>query len=281
MRNEQAQFAPLYIRSSSGWVPLKLGELWEYRELLYFLAWRDLKVRYKQTALGMTWVVLQPLLMTAVFTLFLGRFGGISAEARNTPYPVFAFCGLLPWQFFAYVLTNSGNSLVASERLITKIYFPRLIIPISGVLSGLVDFTFGLVMLLVLMAFYGIVPNSAIWLYPAFFAMGIACAVGVGLWLAALNIEYRDVRHTIPFLIQLWFFVSPVIYPLSVVPERWRWLYGLNPMVGVIGGFRWSLLGGSDDLDVVLIISVLVTVVILISGLYYFRSLEKTFADLV
>jgi lipopolysaccharide transport system permease protein len=279
--DEQIQLVPLYIKPSSGWVRLQLGELWEYRELLYFLAWRDLKVRYKQTTLGIVWVILQPLLMTLVFTIAFGRFGGVPAETRDTPYPVFAFCGLLPWQFFAYVLNNSGNSLVASERLITKIYFPRLVIPMAGVLSGLVDFVITFVILLVLMVTYGILPNETIWLFPAFFALAVACAVGMGLWLAALNIEYRDVRHTIPFLIQLWFFVSPVAYPLRVVPEQWRWLYGLNPMVGVIEGFRWTLLGQGDDVGLRFVFPMLVGVIVLISGLYYFRRMEKDFADLV
>jgi lipopolysaccharide transport system permease protein len=208
------------IRPTAGWIPLRLRDLWEYRELIYFLAWRDLKVRYRQTTLGITWVVLQPLLMTIVFGLFFGRFAAIPSDTIDIPYPVFAFCGLLTWQFFSYVLVNSSNSLVASERLITKIYFPRLVIPLSGMLSGLVDFAIGLLFLSAIMAWYGIAPAGNIWMLPLFVAMLMAHAAGVGLWLAALNLKYRDVRHVIPFVSQLWFFVSPVVYPTGFIPRR-------------------------------------------------------------
>lgn len=280
VQHEKPQISPSYIRATSGWVSLKLGELWESRELLCFLAWRDLKVRYKQTALGIAWVILQPLLMTLVFSILFGRFASVSAKAE-TPYPVFVFCGLLPWQFFAYVLSNSGNSLVASERLITKIYFPRLVIPLAGSMSGLVDFGFGFVILVTLIIYYGVVPTYALLLLPGFFVLAVSCAVGMGLWLAALNLKYRDVRHTIPFMTQLWFFLSPVAYPPGLVPEHWRWLYGINPMVGVIEGFRWSLLGHTDALVMWFVFSVLVTLFLLVSGLYYFRRMESTFADMV
>ena len=280
LRHENPQILPLHIRATSGWVSLKLGELWEYRELLYFLAWRDLKVRYKQSALGVSWVVLQPLLMTLVFSVLFARLAGVSTDDK-TPYPVFAFCGLLPWQFFAYVLANSTNSLVASEQLITKIYFPRLVIPLSGAMSGLIDFGFAFVMLVALMVYYEVVPTYALLLLPGFFLLAVLCAVGMGLWLAALNLKYRDVRHTIPFMTQFWFFLSPVAYPTSLVPDQWRWLYGINPMVGVIEGFRWSLLGQAHALPMWFVFSVLVTLFLLVSGLYYFRRMEKTFADMI
>lgn len=281
MPKEESQRAPLHIRASSGWVPLKLGELWEYNELLYFLAWRDLKVRYKQTVLGVAWVILQPVLMTLVFTILFDRWGGGSADTQALPYPVFVFCALLPWQFFAYVLANSGNSLVASERLITKIYFPRLIIPLSGAVSGLVDLAVGFVLLLVLMGIYGISPRAGILLFPLVLAMAIACSVGMGLWLAALNLRYRDVRHTMPFLTQVWFFLTPVVYPLNWVPQHWLWLYALNPMVGVVEGFRWTLLGGAGDVGQWAWGSAMVTAFVLTSGLYYFRRMEKNFADVI
>jgi lipopolysaccharide transport system permease protein len=270
---------PLIIRPSSGWVPLKLGDLWEYRELLYFLLWRDLKVRYKQTVLGVVWVVIQPFFIMLVFSLFFGQLVGVPSD--GIPYPVFVFCGLLPWQLFAHALTDASNSLVASERLITKVYFPRLVIPLSAALSGLVDFLFAFVVLLGLMAYYGIMPTSALWALPGFVLMAAATAVAVGLWLSALNVEYRDVRYTIPFITQLWFFLSPVAYPSSLVPERWRLLYVLNPMTGVVEGFRWALLGKSEAPGPLLAVSVAVTMVLLVGGLYYFRRMEKNFADVV
>ncbi len=268
------------IRPTSGWVPLRLGHLWRYRELIYFLAWRDLKVRYKQTFLGVAWVVLQPLLITLVFSLFFGYLGRIPSDSRNAPYLVFAFCGLVPWQLFAYALTNSSNSVVASERLITKVYFPRLVIPLAAVLSGLVDFALISIVLAGLMLYYGITPLR-LWALPLFVLMEIAAALGIGLWLSALNVRYRDVRHTIPFLTQLWFFMSPVVYPSTFIPPEWRYLYGLNPMAGVIRGFRWALLGKTEALGSWLGVSVAITLLLFIGGLYYFRRMERTFADVV
>jgi lipopolysaccharide transport system permease protein len=270
---------PIVIRPSSGWVPLKLGDLWEYRELLYFLVWRDLKVRYKQTVLGIAWVVLQPSFITLAFSIFFGRLARVPSD--GIPYPLFAFCGLLPWQLFVHALANSGNSLIANERLITKVYFPRLVVPLSAALSGLVDFIFGFVVLAGLMAYYGVVPRVALWAVPGFVLMAMATAVGVGFWLSALNVEYRDVRYIIPFITQFWFFMSPVAYPSSLVPERWRLVYGLNPMTGVVEGFRWALLGQTAAPGGWMVVSVLVTLVLLIGGLYYFRRMEKTFADVV
>ncbi len=280
-RDEVLQRPPIIIRPSTGWVPLKLDDLWEHRELVFFLAWRDLKVRYKQTALGVIWVVLQPLLMTLVFTVVFGRFVAPMNSSGAVPYPLFAFCGLLPWQFFAYVLNNSSNSLVASERLITKVYFPRLVIPLSGVLSGLVDFAVAFAVLLGIIFYYGIAPTAALWLLPGFLLLAVTCAVGVGLWLAALTIQYRDVRHMIPFVSQVWFFLSPVAYPITLVPGNWRWLYALNPMAGVIRGLRWSLLGSGELLGAWIWLSVAVAALILVSGLYYFRGVEGNFADVV
>ena len=270
---------PIVIRPSSGWVPLKLGDLWEYRELLYFLVWRDLKVRYKQTVLGIAWVVLQPSFITLAFSIFFGRLARVPSD--GIPYPLFAFCGLLPWQLFVHALANSGNSLIASERLITKVYFPRLIIPLSAALSGLVDFVFGFVVLAGLMTYYKVVPTVALWAVPGFVLMAMATAVGAGFWLSALNVEYRDVRYIIPFITQFWFFMSPVAYPSSLVPEKWRLLYGLNPMTGVVEGFRWALLGKTAAPGQWMAVSVIVTLVLLIGGLYYFRRMEKTFADVV
>lgn len=279
LKSNNVDTVPLIIRPSSGWVPLKLGDLWEYRELLYFLVWRDIKVRYKQTVLGIAWVVLQPSFITLAFSIFFGRLARIPSD--GIPYPLFAFCGLLPWQLFVHALANSGNSLIANERLITKVYFPRLVVPLSAALSGLVDFVFGFVILAGLMAYYRVVPTLALWAVPGFVLMAVASAVGVGLWLSALNVEYRDVRYMIPFITQFWFFMSPVAYPSSLVPQKWRLLYGLNPMAGVVEGFRWALLGKTGAPGQWMAVSVIVTLFVLVGGLYYFRRMEKTFADVV
>lgn len=269
----------LKIRPPKGWTSLGLKELWEYRELLYFLTWRDIKVRYKQTALGAAWAVIQPFFMMIVFSLFFGKLGGIPSD--GIPYPVFAFCALLPWQLFAHALSESSNSLVANERLITKVYFPRLIVPISAVLGGLVDFAIAFVILLVMMAYYGIMPTVMVVTLPLFLLLAVATALGVGLWLSALNVQYRDVRYTIGFLAQFWLFATPVVYPSSIIPERWRWLYGLNPMAGVVEGFRWALLGKTEGPGAMLAVSILAVILICIGGFYYFRRMEQTFADVV
>lgn len=269
----------LIIQPSRGWLKLNLGELWNYRELLYFLVWRDVKVRYKQTALGAAWAILQPFMTMVVFSVFFGRLAKIPSD--GVPYPVFAFTALLPWQLFAYALAESSNSLVASQNLITKVYFPRLVIPIAGVLAGLVDFAIAFVVLLGLMWYYGIVPTAAVALLPLFVLLAIMTALAVGLWLSALNVKYRDVRYTIPFLTQFWMFVTPVAYPSSLVPERWRALYGLNPMAGVVEGFRWALLGKAHSPGPLLIVSIAAVVALLIGGLMYFRRMEATFADIV
>jgi lipopolysaccharide transport system permease protein len=271
--------ATTIIRPSKGWVSLKLRDMWEYRELLYFLIWRDVKVRYKQTVLGAAWAILQPFLTMVVFSIFFGRLAGVPSD--GIPYPVFAFTALLPWQLFAYALTESGNSLVANQQLITKVYFPRLVIPISAVLAGLVDFGIAFVVLLGMMFYYGIVPTAAALTLPLFLLLAIATALAVGLWLSALNVQYRDVRYTIPFLTQFWLFATPIAYSSSLVPEPWRVLYGLNPMVGVVEGFRWALLGKSGGVGRLVIVSALVVSVLLFGGLVYFRRMEKTFADVV
>lgn len=267
------------IRPSRGWIAINWAELWEYRELLYFLTWRDLKVRYKQTVLGVAWAIIQPFFTMVVFSIFFGRLAGV--PSNGIPYPVFTYCALLPWQLFASVLGESSNSVVANERLITKVYFPRLIIPMATVAAALVDFAISFVVLLGLMLFYGIVPTWAIVTLPLFLLMAMATALGVGLWLSALNVQYRDVRYTIPFLIQFWLFATPVAYPSSLVPEAWRALYGLNPMAGVVEGFRWALLGQTGTSPWLLAVSVGVVIAILASGLFYFRRVEKGFADVV
>src|SRR3984893_4752500 len=231
----------LVLRPSSGFLKLNLRDLWEYRELLGFLAWRDIKVRYKQTALGAAWAILQPVMTMLVFSIFFGRLAKVPSD--GIPYPVFVFTALLPWQLFAFALSESGNSLVGSQNLITTFYFPRLVIPIAAVLAGLVDFAISFAVLLPLIWYYGIVPTAAVVLLPFFVLLAITTALAVGLWLSALNVKYRDVRYTIPFLTQFWMFATPVAYPSSLVPEKWRALYGLNPMAGVVEGFRWALLG--------------------------------------
>src|SRR2546429_335586 len=275
---EESQ-SSLIIRPPKGWASIGFKELWEYRELLYFLTWRDIKVRYKQTVLGAAWAIIQPFFMMVVFSLFFGRLAHVPSDGIS--YPVFAYCALLPWQLFAHSLIESSNSLVANERLITKVYFPRLVVPISAVLGGLIDFAIAFVILLLMMAYYGIAPTWAVVTLPAFILFAIATALGVGLWLSALNVKYRDVRYTITFLVQFWLFATPVAYASSIVPERWRPLYGLNPMSGVVEGFRWALLGKSPAPGTMLGVSALVVAALLISGLYYYRRMEKNFADVV
>src|SRR5882762_6474903 len=276
IRNPKFELPTFVIDPPRGWTSIGFRELWDYRELLYFLTLRDIKVRYKQTALGAAWAIIQPFFMMVVFSLFFGRLAGVKSD--GIPYPVFTFCALLPWQLFAHALTESSNSLVANERLITKVYFPRLIVPLAAVLGGLVDFAVAFVLLLAMMLYYGIVPTLAIVTLPAFLLLAIMTALGVGLWLSALNVKYRDVRYTINFLIQFWLFATPVAYPSSLVPERWRALYGLNPMAGVVEGFRWALLGTNNPPGALLAVSIAVVVLLLVGGLYYFRRMEQQFA---
>jgi lipopolysaccharide transport system permease protein len=266
------------IRPGGNTLRQRLREAWDHRELLLFLTWRDISVRYKQTLLGAAWALLQPLLTTLVFAVFFGRLAGVPSD--GIPYPVFAFCGLLPWQLFAYALTSSANSLVANEQLVTKVYFPRLIMPLSAVLAGLVDFTVALVILLVLMAHYRIAPTRAVWTLPLFILLTVTAASAVGLSLSALNVRYRDVRHTLPFLTQIWMLATPIAYPSSLVPERLRAIYGLNPMAGVVEGFRWALLGGAAP-GAMLLVSTLVVLLGLSVSVLYFIRVERTFADVI
>jgi len=268
-----------YIRPSKGWVSLRLDELWKYRELLYFLVWRDVKVRYKQTALGASWAVIQPFFTMVVFSLFFGRLASMPSD--GVPYPIFSFAALVPWTFFATGLTNSSNSLVGSQQLLKKVYFPRLAIPIASVLSGAVDFALAFMVLLAMMLFYGIVPTaSIIWLLPLLI-LALITSLGVGLWFAALNVQYRDVKYVVPFLAQFWLFATPIAYPSSLLDEPWRTLYGINPMVGVVEGFRWALLGTETAPGGMIAVSTVVAVALLLGGAFYFRRLEKTFADVV
>jgi lipopolysaccharide transport system permease protein len=288
MRHDAERHAPdsfIIIEPAKGWVPVRLRDLWEYRDLLYFLIWRDVKVRYKQTVLGAAWAILQPTLTMIVFTIFFGGLAGVASD--GLPYPIFSFAALLPWTFFAQGLTQSSNSLVGSQNLITKVYFPRLVIPLATVLSGVVDFALAFVVLLGMMAFYGIWPGMAVIWLPLLLALAFATALGVGLWMSALNVEYRDVRYVVPFLVQIWLFVTPVIYPASVVTSRLEslglpgWIYGLNPMAGVVEGFRWALLGVDTQPGPLILASALVAVVLVVTGAVYFRRMEQTFADVV
>jgi len=268
------------IQATKRWIPqLNFGELWEYRELLYFLVWRDIKVRYKQTAIGAMWAILQPFMTMVIFSIVFGKLAKIPSD--GIPYPIFTYCALLPWQFFSHALVESGNSLVTNQSLVTKVYFPRLIIPAAAVLAGLVDFGIAFLVLIGMMFYYGITPTSAIWTLPLFLMLAVGAALGVSLWLSALNVRYRDVRYAIPFLTQIWFFASPIAYPSSLVPEMWRPLYGLNPMAGVVEGFRWALLGQEGHPGELLFVSIAIVALILIGGLYYFRHMERTFADVI
>jgi lipopolysaccharide transport system permease protein len=269
----------LHIAPSKGWVSLKLNELWEYRELLHFLIWRDIKVRYKQTALGALWAIIQPFFTMVVFSLFFGRLAKVPSD--GIPYPIFSFAALVPWTFFTNGLTQSSNSLVGSANLITKVYFPRLAIPIAAVLSGIVDFLLAFVVLLAMMLYYGMMPTMNVLWLPLFLLLALITSLGVGLWLSALNVEYRDVRYVVPFVAQFWLFVTPIAYPSSLLPEPWRTLYGLNPMVGVVEGFRWALLGSKTAPGPMIAVSSVAALLILVSGAFYFRRMEKTFADIV
>ncbi|HEX9942037.1 MAG TPA: ABC transporter permease [Thermoanaerobaculia bacterium] len=267
------------VRPSRGWASIGLRELWEYRELLYFLVWRDVKVRYKQTALGAAWAILQPVATMVVFSLFFGRLAGVPSD--GVPYPVFSLAGLVPWTFFATGLVQSANSLVGSQNLITKVYFPRLAIPVATVLAGAMDFALAFLVLLGVMLGYGIVPSARIvWLAPLLL-LSFITALGVGLWLSALNVRYRDVRYVLPFLVQLWLLATPIAYPSSLLAEPWRTLYGINPMAGVVEGFRWALLGTGPSPGPLLAASAAAALALLASGLVYFRRMERTFADVV
>jgi lipopolysaccharide transport system permease protein len=269
----------IHIEPSKGWVSLGLRELWEYRELLYFLIWRDVKVRYKQTVLGVAWAIIQPFFTMVVFSVFFGKLAGIPSD--DIPYPIFSYAALVPWTFFAQGLNQSSNSLVGGARLIKKVYFPRLAMPIATVLSGGVDFVLAFIVLLGMMLAFGIVPTvNALWL-PLFLLLALVTSLGVGLWLSAMNVQFRDVRYTMPFITQFWMFATPIAYPSTLVPEPWRTLYGINPMAGVVEGFRWALLGTDTAPGPTIIFSSLSALALLVTGAFYFRRMEKTFADVV
>jgi len=271
--------ATIRIEPPRGLFELRLREVWAYRELLYFFVWRDVKIRYKQTVIGVLWVVIQPVLTMLIFTLFFGRLAKLAPQ--GLPAPVFYFSALVPWTYFAYALQMTTNVVVDNQRLITKVYFPRLILPISAALSGLVDFAIGFVVLAIFCFAYGILPTlAALWL-PALLALAFFTALGVGLWLSALNALYRDVRYVIPFLIQFWMFASPVAYPSTLVPQRWRWLYGLNPMAGVIDGFRWAITGRGQAPSLLLLASAFAVALVVLGGLFFFNRMESTVADRV
>jgi len=267
------------IAPSSGWVSLKLGQLWEYRKLLYFLTWREIKIRYKQTVLGAGWAIIQPLFTMLVFSLFFGRLARVPSD--NIPYPLFSLAGLVPWTFFANGLTQSSASLVTSSNLVSKVYFPRLAIPLSAVLSGAVDFAISFVLLLAMMGFYHQAPSLRCVFLPLFVLLSFVTALGAGLWLSALNVEYRDVRYVVPFLTQLWLFATPIAYPSSLLNARWRVVYGLNPMTGVVEGFRWVLFQTEAVPARMIAASSLAALLMLVSGAFYFRRMESTFADVV
>lgn len=282
MENTRQKDNPLpiiYLRPARGWLAVDFGELWRYRELIYFLTWRDIKVRYKQAVLGVAWAVLQPLLTVAIFTVIFGIL--LEVPSQGIPYPLFSLTALLPWQLFATSLQRSSVSLVGNANLLTKIYFPRLAIPLSSVMASLVDFGVSFMILLAVMVYYRFWPGvNILWIIPLSL-FTLLTSLAIGLWLSALNVQYRDVQHMVPFIIQVWMYASPIVYPIETIPVGiWRSLYGLNPMVGVIQGFRWALLGG-DAPDLTMLISVAVVLVLLITGVYYFRRMEKTFADVV
>jgi lipopolysaccharide transport system permease protein len=269
----------VHIEPSKGWISLGLRELWRYRELMYFLVWRDIKVRYKQTVLGALWAIIQPFSTMVVFSLFFGKLANMPSD--GIPYPIFAYSALVPWTFFANGVNKSSNSLVGGSNLIKKVYFPRLVMPLSGVFSGIVDFVLAFIVLLGMMLYFGLVPTwNVVWL-PALFLLAVFTSVAVGLWLSAMSVRFRDVQFMTGFLIQLWLFATPIVYPSSLLTEPWRTLYGINPMAGVVEGFRWALLGTGTAPGPIIIVSTLVVVILLVSGAFCFRRMEKTFADVV
>lgn len=266
------------IRPTNGWAQIDLRELWSYRELLYTFIQRDIRIRYKQTALGAAWAIIQPLFMMVVFTVFFGKLAKISSE--GIPYPIFSYAALLPWTLFAEGIQRSTTSMVTNSRIMTKVYYPRLIMPLSGVISPLMDFAVAFVILLGMMFYFGYPPTIKILWLPVFMLLALSTSLGVGLWLSALNVQYRDFQYTVPFLIQIWLFASPVVYPSSLLPYPYSVIYGLNPMAGVIEGFRWALLGTNPPSSMIAV-STMIVLVILISGAFYFKRMEKIFADVV
>jgi lipopolysaccharide transport system permease protein len=269
----------LVIDAQRKWFSLQLGDLWRYRELLYFLTWRDIKVRYKQTVLGAAWAIIQPVMTMVVFSLIFGNLAKLPSE--GVPYPIFTYAALLPWQLFAFALSNSSNSLVGSQNLVSKVYFPRLVMPIAAVLPGLMDFAISFVVLLGMMAFYHIPLTARMFSLPAFLLLALASAIAVGLWLSAMNVQYRDVRYVVPFLTLFWQYATPVAYSSTLIPEKWRLLYALNPLTGVVEGFRWSLLGKEGEAGAMIWVSTAIILLLLIGGLIYFKRMEDTFADVI
>jgi lipopolysaccharide transport system permease protein len=266
------------VRPTKGFATINFGDLWAYRELVYFMIWRNVKVRYKQTVLGFAWAILRPFLSMVVFSIFFGSLAQMPSD--NIPYPIFSYSGLLPWELFSVALMQASTSLVGSGNMITKVYFPRLVLPISSVLSGLVDFVIAFLVLIVMMLVYHITPTPAIWTLPLFLLLALITAIGVSLWLSALNVMYRDINYVLPFINQLWMYITPIVYSSSIVPDTWQLVYALNPMAGVVQGFRWALLGTASP-GPMLWISVCVSIAMLISGLFFFRRMEHTFADMV
>ena len=269
----------IIIRPTSGWAALNLRDLWVYRELVYFMTWRDLKVRYKQTVLGAAWAILQPFLTMVVFSIFFGNLAGVPSD--GVPYPIFSYTALIPWTLFSKALQDASRSLVNSSHMITKVYFPRMILPLASVLAGIVDFLIAFVVLLGMMAFYHVTPTANIWTIPLFLILALVTAAGVSLWLSALNVLYRDINYVLPFLTQFWMYITPIAYPSSMVPEKWRLLYAVNPMTGVVEGFRWALLGSGQAPGMMTLVSTLVAIVLLVSGMFYFKRMERLFADMV
>jgi lipopolysaccharide transport system permease protein len=269
----------IYIKPSSGLTALNLRDLWIYRELIFFMIWRDIKVRYKQTLLGAAWAVIQPVLTMLVFNFVFGTVAKVPTE--GIPYPIFSYTALLPWGLFTAALNNASRSLTSNQNMITKIYFPRLVLPVSSVLGGLVDFAIAFLILIVLMIYYRVTPTAAVWLLPLFLLLAVVTALGVALWLSAINVQYRDVNYVLPFLTQFWLFLTPVAYSAKVISAKWQLVYSLNPMAGVVNGFRWALLGTNTGPNLNMAVSAAISVVVLVSGLFYFRSMEKTFADTI
>jgi lipopolysaccharide transport system permease protein len=275
----------LFLRPSRGWTALNLLDLWRYRELIYFLIWRDIKVRYKQTILGASWAILQPFLTMVVFTIFFGKLANMPSD--NVPYPIFSYTGLLPWGLFTKAISDAGRSMITNRSMITKVYFPRLSIPLASVLSGLVDFGLAFLVLIGMMIFYNNNPSlgyhttitPAILTLPFFLLLALVTSLGVGLWLSALNVLYRDINYILPFLTQFWLFITPIAYPASLIPPKWQLIYSLNPMTGVVEGFRWALLSADTAPKPMLAVSSIIAVLVMVSGLYYFRRMERSFAD--
>ena len=281
--NEIVKHEPntIYIKPSTGFAALNLRDLWMYRELVYFMVWREVKVRYKQTMLGAAWAIIQPVMNMIVFSVLFGGIAKLPTDG-NIPYPIFTFTALLPWQLFVGALNQASRSLTANQNMVTKIYFPRLVLPLASILSGLVDFVIAFVILIGLMVYYRVTPSiNVIWALPMLLLLAIVTALGVALWLSAINVQYRDVNYALPFLTQFWFFITPVAYSSNLISDKWQLIYSINPMAGVVNGFRWALLGVGNGPDAGLWISVVVSIVFLISGLFYFRNMEKTFADTI